>query len=199
MERPTPRNAQKAPDIFTSLENFFAKQRDLPSPCLRGKTWISLPESLRIPLFANIRMPEIPATQQLQKRLAELLAEARELDLSKLSASDPARLLLLLAARFDYDVRQGGFAQLLYNLNGDFLAEVEDMLVAAAARIAREYYVRAIRACLANQPEYQRFLVSDYLDSNAVRDALHEISIEYFAEDVSFATEAEAFLAAGGK
>jgi hypothetical protein len=144
-------------------------------------------------------MSDTPANPQLQNRLAVLLAEARRLDLSELSAREPARLLLVLAARFDYDVRQGGFAQLLYNLKGNFLAEMEDMLLAASAPVAHSHYVQAITECLANEAEYQRFLASDFLEANAVRDALHKVSLEYFAKDVAFATEAEAFLTAGGK
>jgi hypothetical protein len=141
-------------------------------------------------------MPEIPVNQPLQTRLAGLLAEARQLDLSEVLAKDPARLLLLLAARFEHDVRQGGFAQLLYNMHGSFLEALEDMLVAASAPVAREHYVRAIRACLADQPEYQRFLASNFAEPNAVKDALHEISLAYLARDVPFATEAEPFLTA---
>ena len=144
-------------------------------------------------------MPNIQANQHLQKRLTELLAEARELDLSELQAKEPARRSLLLAARFEYDVRQGGFAQLLYNMKGDLLAEIEDMLIAASAPVAHEHYVQAIKVCLANKPEYLRFLASDFLQPNAVRDALHKVSLQYFARNVSFATEAEAFLTAGGK
>ena len=143
-------------------------------------------------------MSDIPAIEQLQRRFAELLAEARRLDLSEVGQKEPTKLLLLLAARFEYDVRQGGFAQLLYNMKGDFLAEIEDMLVAASAPVAREYYVRAIRACLDKEPDYQRFLASDFLAPNALKDALHKVSLEYFAKDVSFATEAAAFLTEGG-
>ncbi len=108
-------------------------------------------------------MCDFPANQQLQKRLSELLAEARTLDLSEVAQKQPAKLLLLLAARFEYDVRQGGFAQLLYNMNGNFLAEIEDMLLAASAPVARDYYLRAVRACLDKKPDYQRFLASDFL------------------------------------
>lgn len=143
-------------------------------------------------------MCEIPTNEQLQKRLAELLAEARNLGLSEVAQEEPAKLLLLLAARFEYDVRQGGFAQLLYNMRGDFLAEIEDMLAAASAPVAREYYVRAIRTCLDNEPDYQRFLASDFLEPNALKDALHKVSLEYFAKDVPFETEAEGFLTEGG-
>ncbi len=144
-------------------------------------------------------MPDVPANDQLQRRLSELLAEARKLDLSEVARKDPARLLLLLAARFEYDVRQGGFAQLLYNMNGNFPAEIEDMLLAASASVAHDYYVRAITTCLADEPDYQRFLASNFLEPNALRDALHKVSLEYFARGVSFDSEAKVFLTTGGK
>jgi hypothetical protein len=142
-------------------------------------------------------MSDTPANELLQKRLAELLNEAREVDMFEVAQKDPSRLLLLLAARFEYDVRKGGFAQLLYNLKGNFLAEMEDMLVAASAPVAREYYVRALKACLDNGPDYQRFLASHFPDPNPLKDALHRVSLEYFAEHVSFDAEAEVFLTRG--
>lgn len=68
------------------------------------------------------------------------------------------KLVMLLAKLFYYNITQGGFAQLLFNLQGAYLAEIEEMLVAANAPVAREYYVKAIEECLNNQPAYQQFL-----------------------------------------
>lgn len=127
-------------------------------------------------------------------RLAALLAELRASDLAEVQARDPARFVLLLAVRFEHDVRQGGFAQLFYNLNGAYLGEMEDMLLQANAPIAHTHYLRAARACLANKPEYARFLASNYTDANPLKDALHEVTLAYFAQGVPFATEAAALL-----
>jgi hypothetical protein len=127
-------------------------------------------------------------------RLDALLAELRASDLAKVQARDPARFVLLLAVRFEHDVRQGGFAQLFYNLNGAHLGEMEDLLLQANAPIAHEHYLRAARACLSNKPEYARFLTSNYADANTVKDALHEVTLAYLAQRVPFADEAAALL-----
>ena len=127
-------------------------------------------------------------------RLDALLAELRASDLAEVKARDPARFVLLLAVRFEHDVRQGGFAQLFYNLNGAYLGEVEDMLLQAQAPVAHEHYIRAARVCLSNKAEYGRFLASSYTDANAVKDALHEVTLAYFAQRVPFATEAATLL-----
>ncbi|MES2572356.1 MAG: hypothetical protein V4710_20165 [Verrucomicrobiota bacterium] len=140
-------------------------------------------------------MCDIPPNQSFEKRFARLLAESRDLNLAEAARRDPSRLLFLLAARFGYDVQQGGFAQLLYNMNGNFLDKIEEMLVIASAPVARDHYVRAIQACLANESEYQRFLASDFLEPNILKDTLHKISIDYFTKHVWFGDEAQAFLA----
>lgn len=136
------------------------------------------------------RHDEARKSADLQNDLDKLMVEARRADLVQLKSSDPKMFALLLAARFEHDVRQGGFAQFLYNMGGALLADVEDMLILARAPIAQEFYVRAIRACLRNAPEYQRFLASNYLEENAVKDALHAVSVEYFSKKVPFVVEA---------
>ena len=101
----------------------------------------------------------------------------------------------LLAAKFNYDVKQGGFAQLLYNLRGEFLADVEDMLIAAGAATAQDYYVRAVTLCLKDKPAYFRFLASDFAEANAVKHALQLLSVKYLQRRADFEVEAVAFLA----
>ncbi len=104
------------------------------------------------------------------------------------------RLPYLLAARFDYDVKQGGFAQLLYNMQGNCLGEIEDLLIAAQAAVAQECYVRAIHICFANKVEYRRFLASNYTDANEVKSELQFLSIKYLRKQADFLYEASAFL-----
>ncbi len=101
----------------------------------------------------------------------------------------------LLAAKFNYDVKQGGFAQLLYNMQGNFLAEIEDMLIAASAAVAHDYYVRAVTVCLENKEEYFRFLSSNYTDGNDVKHSLQQLSVEYLQKRIDFVNEAAVFLA----
>src|SRR4051794_37668003 len=106
------------------------------------------------------------------------------------ASGSPAALPYLLAVKFNYDVKQGGFAQLLYNLRGEFLADVEDMLIAANAAVAHDYYVRAVTVCLESKADYFRFLASDYAEANAVKHALQLLSVEYLQRRIDFAQEA---------
>jgi len=101
----------------------------------------------------------------------------------------------LLAVKFNYDVKQGGFSQLLYNMQGNFLAEIEDMLIAAKAALVQDYYVRAVTICLENKEEYFRFLSSNYTDANDVKHSLQLLSVEYLQKRIDFANEAAVFLA----
>lgn len=116
-------------------------------------------------------------------------------ELEQTASESLAALPFLLAVKFNYDVQQGGFAQLLYNLRGEFLANVEDMLIAAGATVAHDYWVRAVTACLDEKPEYFQFLASDYTEANAVKHALQLLSVEYLQQRADFAEEAGAYLA----
>lgn len=118
--------------------------------------------------------------------LAELESAARD---------SSTRLPYLLAAKFNYDVKQGGFSQLLYNMQGNFLAEIEDMLIAANAALAQDYYVRAVTICLENKEEYFRFLSSNYTETNDVKRSLQLLSVEYLQKRIDFVNEAAVFLA----
>lgn len=103
-------------------------------------------------------------------------------------------LFVLLADLFHYHVTQGGFAQLIYNLKGAYLAEIEEMLLAAGATTAHTYYVQAIKKCLEDDTHYQRFLESPYVDENNLKNELHAISIAYFKAGKSFMEESCAFI-----
>lgn len=73
----------------------------------------------------------IPLTkEEAEARLSLLLTQASVENLKDVAATNPTRLPYLLAALFNYDVKQGGSSQLLFNMRGDFLGELEDMLIA---------------------------------------------------------------------
>jgi hypothetical protein len=109
------------------------------------------------------------------------------------AVSESAAVLAhLRAVKFNYDVNQGGFAQLLYNLRGEFLADVEEMLIAANAAVAHDHYVRAVTVCLENKADYFRFLKSDYAEA---KHALQLLSVEYLQRRVDFVEEAAVYLA----
>ena len=129
------------------------------------------------------------------RRYLDVLRErSHTLGWDELAAREPARLAHYLAARFEYDVRKGGFAQLIYNMQGECLAEMEDMLNAAHATVAHDHYIRAIRACLASEDDYQTFLASHFTSPNALKHDLQLISLEYLARKISFCSEAKPFL-----
>lgn len=142
-------------------------------------------------------MSQPNVSDEIRVCLEELLKEASERDVAKVKREEPARFQLLLAAVFEYDVRQGGFAQLRFNMKGRMLADIEDTLIAARAPVAQAYYVQPVRACLANKPEYQRLFASNYVDPNAVKDALQLISIDYLSRGMPFGVEAQEFIREG--
>lgn len=96
---------------------------------------------------------------------------------------------VLLADLFNYQVAQGGFAQLIYNLQGAYLAEIEAMLLTAGATTAHSYYVQSIKKCLEDDTSYQQFLDSSYTDEHTLKNELHAISIAYFKTGKSFIAE----------
>ncbi|MFK4790046.1 hypothetical protein [Microbacterium sp. ZW T5_56] len=88
------------------------------------------------------------------------------------------------------DLRQGGFAQVLFNARGVGLADIEDMLIAVRARRAQDYYVRAIRLALDDKSGYQAFLADWHgADGLALRDKLQLLSIEYLTGEPSLMAE----------
>ena len=100
-----------------------------------------------------------------------------------------------LARYFRTQVENGGFAQLLFNLQGDHLAEIGDLLHRAGATVAARHYEQAIYACLDDESAYQAFLASDFVSDNPLKSTLQRISIDYFATNVSFDREAARWLA----
>jgi hypothetical protein len=140
-------------------------------------------------------METLTEPTDVQEYLAYLANEMRGCGPEELAALEPNRRELVLAARFDYDVRKGGFAQFFYNMHGELLREVEDMLIRANAGVAHETYVQAVKTCLANRPEYQRFLASTYTEENTIKNALHMITVAYLAKKIPFTLEAREYLA----
>lgn len=103
-------------------------------------------------------------------------------------------LFILLADLFNYQVTQGGFAQLIYNTKGAYLKEIEGMLLAANATTAHTYYIQAIEKCLEKEAEYQKFLDSPYTDANNLKNLLHLISVDYFKTGKPFLEECQSFI-----
>ncbi|WP_433673738.1 DMP19 family protein [Microbacterium gorillae] len=95
---------------------------------------------------------------------------------------------------FERDLRQGGFAQVLFNARGEGLADIEDMLIAVGAPRAQAYYVRAIRLALDDKTGYRAFLADWHAaDGRPLRDELQLLSIEYLMSEPSLAAESRAW------
>ena len=140
-------------------------------------------------------MPK-PASRALVRRSCRTLGNMHSL--LPVANRRPAFDLTTDAGRaycFDYDVERGGFAQLLFNLQGEHLEQFAETLDRAGAEVAARYYERAIRVCLDDEPSYQAFIHSDYVTDNAVKFALQSLSIEYFRTGVTFDREAAAWRA----
>ena len=104
-----------------------------------------------------------------------------------------------LARYFRDQVENGGFAQLLFNLQGEYLAEIGELLDRAGASVAALHYEQAIVACLADETAYQAFLASDFVSDNPLKSMLQRCSIDYFAAGVPFDREAARWLASIGR
>ena len=122
--------------------------------------------------------------------LAERLQQQQSLRQSPHQAM-PAELTdVVLAAFLARNLRQGGFAQLIFNAQGQYLGEMAQMLQNFKASNTLAFYEQAVRICLADKAGYQSFLASDYVGALAVKNPLHEVSLDYYESSPQFAQEA---------
>ncbi|MEV0358533.1 hypothetical protein AB0H71_21020 [Nocardia sp. NPDC050697] len=128
--------------------------------------------------------------QRLGQRAAELLENADELDEYRRDLA----YLTLLAAEFDYQVKNGGFAQLIYNLGGERLEDLDGMLRAVDAPVALSFYLRAVTRCTELLDDYHR-LMADFTAPTRLAVELTGISVDYLRGEVGFDTEIAPFLA----
>lgn len=101
---------------------------------------------------------------------------------------------VMLAAYLAHNLTRGGFAQLFYNAGGQYLAEMAQMLQKFKTSNTLTHYENAVRVCLADQAAYQEFLASDFVTGSAFKNALHEVSLDYFRSSPAFLDEAGAEL-----
>ncbi|MFE3024442.1 DMP19 family protein [Nocardia tengchongensis] len=127
--------------------------------------------------------------QLLGERAAQLFDEAEDLDESTRELAE----LVFLAAYFDYQVKNGGFGQLIHNLGGDHLERCDGMLSAVGAPIALSFYFRAVTRCAQDLEDYNTFM-ADFTAPTELRDDLAMITFEYFRADTSFDDEIVGFL-----
>jgi hypothetical protein len=98
------------------------------------------------------------------------------------------------AAFFDHQVWQGGFALLIFNLQGDGLEGTETMLETVGAPVAKSFYLRAIQECVADLESYQAFL-ADYMAESLTKNALFRVSLDFYRSGVEFPDEILPWLA----
>lgn len=141
-------------------------------------------------VFMNANNPDI------YPQLLRYLPSESRANWSQSLINDTHFQYAVLAARFAHDVKLGGFALLLHNMNGQMLAEMEDMLLQAKAPFAHDYYIQAIRACLFHQADYEILLSHDNLIPfhTELLIQLSELSQNYLGAKLPFEFEAEAFL-----
>ena len=131
-----------------------------------------------------------------ERRFADLAADIRKVVQATRGAVKPPSSIhaVALAHFFNYQVVQGGFAQLIFNAKGQYLHDLEEMLVSAGATRAKEFYVKAIRICLNDPDAYQAFLAKPFAEDSELKNALHRVSIEYLRGEPQFLEEIAAFI-----
>jgi hypothetical protein len=135
------------------------------------------------------------AQSQPEQQLYDLADKMRQLMQTQRPAKVPEQVnTLMLADFFTYNLTQGGFSQLLFNSGGQYLAEMEDMLLASHARATHDFYIQAIQLCTSDIPRFHAFLESDFTSENELKNQLHLISLAYFKCGVSFVEEAKEYL-----
>lgn len=127
--------------------------------------------------------------QRLGRRAAQLIDDAENLD----ESTRDLVYLTVLAADFDYQVKNGGFGQLIYNLGRERLEQCDGMLRAVGAPVASSFYVRAAMRCAEDLADFERFM-ADFTTPTEVGQDLAVLSVEYLRGDTSFDDEIAEFL-----
>ncbi|MGW4248151.1 DMP19 family protein [Nocardia sp. NPDC004722] len=128
--------------------------------------------------------------QQLGERATRRLEHSEALD----DATRELAEITSLAAYFDYQVKNGGFGQLIYNLGRDWLEHCDDMLRAVGAQVAYSYYLRAITRCTEDLADFDTFM-TDFTTPTPLGQDLLMLTVEYFRADTGFDDEITDFLA----
>ncbi|WP_431955829.1 DMP19 family protein [Nocardia lijiangensis] len=127
--------------------------------------------------------------QQLGQRAAQLIDNAEDLD----ETTRDLVYLTVLAADFDYQVKNGGFGQLIYNWGRERLEQCDGMLRAVGAPVAVSFYVRAVSRCAEDLVDFDQFM-DDFATPTDLGQDLTLLSVEYLRGDTSFDDEIAEFL-----
>ncbi|MGF6882621.1 hypothetical protein ABIA39_001563 [Nocardia sp. GAS34] len=105
---------------------------------------------------------------------------------------------IVLAADFDYQVKNGGFAQLIFNLGRDRLEHCHVMLTTVNAPVALSFYVRAIKLCVENPADFDQ-LMADFSVPTVLGQNLISLTVEYLRGANSFDAEVAEFIDSVGE
>lgn len=101
--------------------------------------------------------------------------------------------LYSLLAIFYYDIKQGGFAQFVYNANGVYLPEMAEVLSYVKAHQSNAFLDQVINLCVDKNDQYQQFLSGDFEDS-PFKSELQLITQAYLESDSPLQVEAAEFM-----
>ncbi|GAB11319.1 hypothetical protein GOARA_067_00610 [Gordonia araii NBRC 100433] len=100
----------------------------------------------------------------------------------------------VLAANFEYQVKNGGFEQLIYNAGTERLEQYDDLLSALNAPVALSYYRRAIARCAEDVNDFERFMATYPAEPTRLGVDIMQIGVEYLTGAVPFASEIGDFM-----
>lgn len=109
-------------------------------------------------------------------------------DLEDLKENSTEQYLVLLLSIFAYNVRQGGFAQLLYNLSGLYLEDLALALKLVGAEQSSAVMTAVIQSCVDDVESYKEFTSGNFAASH-FKNLLHEHSLAYFSSELKLDDE----------
>ncbi|GED97076.1 DMP19 family protein [Gordonia crocea] len=123
-------------------------------------------------------------------RASDIITEAADLD------GDLRDLVYttVLAADFEYQVKNGGFEQLIHNAGTERLEQYSSLLSAVNAPVALSYYRRVIARCAEDLEDFERFMATYPAEPTKLGIDIMQIGIEYLTGGVPFASEIGDFM-----
>jgi hypothetical protein len=111
-------------------------------------------------------------------------------NLEDLRVNDPQRFSVALLSIFSYNVVEGGFAKLIYYLQGEYLEEMGHVLHEINARYSEKMLNKAVVLCVDNLGEYHPFMENDFSDCE-FKKKLDAISLDYFGSNKTLVNQSK--------
>jgi Domain of unknown function (DUF4375) len=93
-----------------------------------------------------------------------------------------------------YNVKKGGFAQLFYNTDDEFLPTYGQAIQDAEAHGFLDFYTRAMGIKNDDPEAYLEFKESHYLEDTEVKDRFLTLTFEYYGSDCDLENEIADYL-----